>query len=119
MQTKQYLFFFHFRSPNVQLFVLNESTLLSLVELPRLDSNQYSDIKVSSSEVRIILRTISGKFSWDATALYGMNLPDDDFEDNKNVNIHSKYFCYVSITVKQVVYLHLDDISLLLFDFYG
>ena len=68
------------------MFVLNDSTLLSLVELPRLDSNQYSDIRVSGSEVRIILRTISGKFSWDATALYGMNLPDDDFEDNHIVS---------------------------------
>ena len=77
---------FSVRSSNVQMFVLNESTLLSLVELPRLDSNQYSDIKVSNSEVRIILRTISGKFSWDATALYGMSLPDDDFEDNHIVS---------------------------------
>ena len=74
------------------MFVLNESTLLSLVELPRLDSNQYSDIKVSNSEVRIILRTISGKFSWDATALYGMSLPDDDFEDNHIVS----YFIFLS-----------------------
>jgi hypothetical protein len=43
------------RSPNVQLFVLNESTLLSLVELPRLESNKFTDIKISGSEVRIIL----------------------------------------------------------------
>ena len=83
---------FSVRSSNVQMFVLNESTLLSLVELPRLDSNQYSDIKVSNSEVRIILRTISGKFSWDATALYGMSLPDDDFEDNHIVS----YFIFLS-----------------------
>jgi hypothetical protein len=39
----------------VQLFVLNESTLLSLVELPRLESNKFTDIKISGSEVRIIL----------------------------------------------------------------
>lgn len=74
-----------FRSPNVQLFVLNETTLLSLVEIPRLESNQYTDINVSSSEVRIILRTISGKFSWDATALYGINLSEDTFDDEELV----------------------------------
>ena len=95
---------FSVRSSNVQMFVLNESTLLSLVELPRLDSNQYSDIKVSNSEVRIILRTISGKFSWDATALYGMSLPDDDFEDNHIVS----YFIFLSQFLSRFKNYHLQ-----------
>jgi hypothetical protein len=41
---------------------------------------------VSSSEVRIILRTISGKFSWDATALYGINLNEDPVEEEEMVS---------------------------------
>jgi len=68
------------------MFVLNETTLLSLVEIPRLESNQYTDINVSSSEVRIILRTISGKFSWDATALYGINLNEEYLNDEDMVS---------------------------------
>ena len=44
-----------FKTPNVQLFVLNDSTLMSFVELSNADT------------VRIIFRDISGKFSWDVT----------------------------------------------------
>ena len=42
-----------FKTPNVQLFVLNDSTLVSFVEL--------------TGSVRIIFRDISGKFAWDVT----------------------------------------------------
>ena len=52
-----------FKTPNVQLFVLNDSTLMSFVEL-------------TSGSVRIIFRDISGKFAWDvapaaAVAVHG------------------------------------------------
>jgi hypothetical protein len=79
-----------FQSPNIQLFVLNNTTLLSLVEIPGLgedqqqrssdildihnnSSNNYNSSSVTvgnvTSEVRIILRDISGKFVWDTSSL--------------------------------------------------
>ena len=57
-----------FQSPNIQLFVLNNTTLLSLVEIPSLDP--IGEFNTASSQVRVILRDISGKFSWDASILY-------------------------------------------------
>jgi hypothetical protein len=78
-----------FQSPNIQLFVLNNTTLLSLVEIPGLGedqqrssdildihnnssgSNNYNNSGLGNvtSEVRIILRDISGKFVWDTSSL--------------------------------------------------
>ena len=45
-------------SPNVQVFILNDSTLMSFVELPILDS--VAGVKTANSTVRLILRDISG-----------------------------------------------------------
>ena len=68
------LIFFPFldalNSPNVQLFVINECTLMSLVELPILTSQSVAGVKTAETQVRIILRDISGKFCWESTALY-------------------------------------------------
>ena len=47
------------QSPNVQVFILNDSTLMSFVELPILDS--VAGVKTANSQVRLILRDISGK----------------------------------------------------------
>ena len=47
-------------SPNCQVFILNDSTLMSFVELPILDS--VAGVKTANSTVRLILRDISGKF---------------------------------------------------------
>ena len=87
-----------FKAPNVQLLVMNDTTLMSLVELPNmLESsssdglqssqqssnnsldNYYHDSEISivptagldnmKSQVRIIFRDISGKFSWDINPL--------------------------------------------------
>ena len=57
-------------SPNVQLFVVNDFTLMSLVELPILTSQSVAGVKTAETQVRIILRDISGKFCWESTALY-------------------------------------------------
>ena len=46
------------QSPSVQLFILNDSTLMSFVELPILDS--VAGVKTASNQVRLILRDISG-----------------------------------------------------------
>ncbi|KAI1240313.1 hypothetical protein IHE44_0008729, partial [Lamprotornis superbus] len=55
-----------FRSPNLQLFVFNDSTLISYLQIPA-DSGAGSP----PSAVRVIVRDISGKYSWDGHMLYG------------------------------------------------
>ena len=95
-----------FKAPNVQLLVVNDTTLMSLVELPNmtetnpingLTSSQQSSnnsldnfygenelalvsstpsVESQHSQVRLIFRDISGKFSWDIEPL-------SDTESNK------------------------------------
>ena len=73
-------------SPNVQVFILNDSTLMSFVELPILDS--VAGVKTANSTVRLILRDISG-----------INL-----KTNKFLN---------PIPTRQNTFCHCDDMSLL------
>eukprot|EP00095_Tigriopus_kingsejongensis_P007384 maker-scaffold1916_size24942-snap-gene-0.4 protein:Tk07384 transcript:maker-scaffold1916_size24942-snap-gene-0.4-mRNA-1 annotation:"250 kda substrate of akt" len=62
-----------FQQPNIQLFILNNTTLMSLVELPLMENvNSVQEIQTSSCQVRLILRDISGKFSWDSCAMNGL-----------------------------------------------
>lgn len=60
-----------FKSPNLQLFVFNDSTLVSYLQIPS-DPMSLSNAnsKENSSEVRVIVRDISGKYSWDGSVLY-------------------------------------------------
>ncbi|XP_062346719.1 ral GTPase-activating protein subunit alpha-2 [Cinclus cinclus] len=54
-----------FRSPNLQLFVFNDSTLISYLQIP-------AETKAGAQPaVRVIVRDISGKYSWDGHVLYG------------------------------------------------
>lgn len=56
-----------------QLFVLSNSLLVSLVELPALDvpgGGVTAGLRTAPSQVRVILRDLSGKASWDASILY-------------------------------------------------
>ncbi|NXV05177.1 RGPA2 protein, partial [Cettia cetti] len=59
-----------FRSPNLQLFVFNDSTLISYLQIP---AEEKADAKQAAapSDVRVIVRDISGKYSWDGRILYG------------------------------------------------
>jgi hypothetical protein len=62
-----------FYSLSGQLFVLSNSLLVSLVELPALDvpgGGVTAGLRTAPSQVRIILRDLSGKASWDASILY-------------------------------------------------
>lgn len=58
-----------FKSPNLQLFVFNDSTLLSYLQIPA-ETPTAGQPPQPSSQVRIIVRDISGKYSWDGTILY-------------------------------------------------
>ncbi|XP_053102322.1 ral GTPase-activating protein subunit alpha-2 isoform X2 [Hemicordylus capensis] len=59
-----------FRSPNLQLFVFNDSTLISYLQIP---SEKVLDDELvrTLSEVRVIVRDISGKYSWDGGLMHG------------------------------------------------
>ncbi|NXC89078.1 RGPA2 protein, partial [Cercotrichas coryphoeus] len=54
-----------FRSPSLQLFVFNDSTLISYLQIP---AERRAGARPA---VRVIVRDISGKYSWDGHVLYG------------------------------------------------
>ncbi|XP_039992451.1 ral GTPase-activating protein subunit alpha-2 isoform X2 [Xiphias gladius] len=58
-----------FKSPNLQLFVFNDSTLVSYLQIPA-ETPIVGQPPHPSSQVRVIVRDISGKYSWDGTILY-------------------------------------------------
>uniref|UniRef100_A0A673C0Y9 Rap-GAP domain-containing protein n=1 Tax=Sphaeramia orbicularis TaxID=375764 RepID=A0A673C0Y9_9TELE len=58
-----------FKSPNLQLFVFNDSTLVSYLQIPA-DTQTVGQPPHPSSQVRVIVRDISGKYSWDGSILY-------------------------------------------------
>lgn len=59
-----------FRSPNLQLFVFNDSTLISYLQTPT-EGLAGGSPAGALSDVRVIVRDISGKYSWDGKVLYG------------------------------------------------
>ncbi|KAM7376513.1 hypothetical protein PAMP_006241 [Pampus punctatissimus] len=58
-----------FKSPNLQLFVFNDSTLVSYLQIPA-ETPTVGQPPHPSSQVRVIVRDISGKYSWDSAILY-------------------------------------------------
>lgn len=58
-----------FKSPNLQLFVFNDSTLVSYLQIPS-ESHTVEQPPQPSFQVRVIVRDISGKYSWDGAILY-------------------------------------------------
>ncbi|KAM4625333.1 ral GTPase-activating protein subunit alpha-2 [Polymixia lowei] len=58
-----------FKSPNLQLFVFNDSTLVSYLQIPA-ETPAVGQPPHPSSQVRVIVRDISGKYSWDGAVLY-------------------------------------------------
>nr|XP_020847023.1 ral GTPase-activating protein subunit alpha-1 isoform X4 [Phascolarctos cinereus] len=64
-----------FESPNLQFFVLNNTTLVSCIQI-RSEENMpggglCAGLTSANSNVRIIVRDLSGKYSWDSAILYG------------------------------------------------
>ncbi|XP_038585360.1 ral GTPase-activating protein subunit alpha-2 isoform X1 [Micropterus salmoides] len=58
-----------FKSPNLQLFVFNDTTLVSYLQIPA-ETPTVGQPPQPSSQVRVIVRDISGKYSWDGAILY-------------------------------------------------
>ncbi|XP_028251013.1 ral GTPase-activating protein subunit alpha-2 isoform X2 [Parambassis ranga] len=66
-----------FKSPNLQLFVFNDSTLVSYLQIPA-ETPNVGHPPHPSSQVRVIVRDISGKYSWDGAILYSTTQEDSD-----------------------------------------
>ncbi|XP_053331621.1 ral GTPase-activating protein subunit alpha-1 isoform X1 [Spea bombifrons] len=65
-----------FHSPNLQFFVLNNTTLVSCLQIQADEQvPPGEELSSANSTVRIILRDLSGKYSWDSNILYGPALP--------------------------------------------
>lgn len=64
-----------FESPNIQFFVLNNTTLVSCIQIRSEESMPGGGLAAglvsANSNVRIIVRDLSGKYSWDSAILYG------------------------------------------------
>ncbi|XP_036398950.1 ral GTPase-activating protein subunit alpha-1 isoform X3 [Megalops cyprinoides] len=64
-----------FESPNLQFFALNGTTLLSSLQIRAEDNvpggGMSAGLTTTSTSVRVIVRDISGKYSWDSAVLYG------------------------------------------------
>ncbi|XP_026637605.1 ral GTPase-activating protein subunit alpha-1 isoform X7 [Microtus ochrogaster] len=64
-----------FESPNIQFFVLNNTTLVSCIQIRAEESMPGGGLAAglvsANSNVRIIVRDLSGKYSWDSAILYG------------------------------------------------
>nr|XP_046485435.1 probable Rho GTPase-activating protein CG5521 [Neodiprion pinetum] len=70
-----------FQVPNVQLLMLSNSIILSLVELAALDApggGVTAGLTTAPSTVRVLLRDLAGKASWDSSILYSQPFVDDD-----------------------------------------
>uniref|UniRef100_A0A671KFV5 Ral GTPase-activating protein subunit alpha-1-like n=1 Tax=Sinocyclocheilus anshuiensis TaxID=1608454 RepID=A0A671KFV5_9TELE len=73
-----------FDAPNLQFFVLNGTTLLSYLQIRAEDGlpggGMSAGLTTTSACVRVIVRDISGKHSWDSAILYG---PPQSFQENE------------------------------------
>ncbi|XP_015110729.1 probable Rho GTPase-activating protein CG5521 isoform X8 [Diachasma alloeum] len=58
-----------FHAPNIQLLMLSNSIIMSLVELQALEPGD-SGLVTAPSTVRVLLRDLAGKAAWDCSILY-------------------------------------------------
>ncbi|XP_075186891.1 ral GTPase-activating protein subunit alpha-1 isoform X4 [Anomaloglossus baeobatrachus] len=64
-----------FHSPNLQFFVLNNTTLVSCLQIPAEEKlPPGEELSAAGSMVRVIMRDLSGKYSWESSILYGPSL---------------------------------------------
>uniref|UniRef100_A0A674AQM0 Ral GTPase activating protein catalytic subunit alpha 1 n=1 Tax=Salmo trutta TaxID=8032 RepID=A0A674AQM0_SALTR len=80
-----------FDGPNLQFFVLNGTTLLSCLQIRAEDGvpggGMSAGLTTTSACVRVIVRDISGKHSWDSAVLYG---PPHCAAPNQPLHLYSK-----------------------------
>ncbi|XP_011503584.1 PREDICTED: ral GTPase-activating protein subunit alpha-1 [Ceratosolen solmsi marchali] len=69
-----------FQAPNIQLLMLSNSIIMSLIELNTLDApggGVTAGLMTAPSMVRVLLRDLAGKASWDSSILYNQPSNDD------------------------------------------
>ncbi|XP_014218628.1 ral GTPase-activating protein subunit alpha-1 isoform X2 [Copidosoma floridanum] len=69
-----------FQAPNIQLLMLSNSIIMSLVELDTLDApggGVTAGLTTAPSMVRVLLRDLAGKASWDSSILYNQPSYED------------------------------------------
>lgn len=59
-------------APNIQFFLVNNSSVLSFMELPIEDHETVSKVLKNKCLTRVIIRDICGKYAWDCTQLYSV-----------------------------------------------
>ncbi|KAI4490336.1 hypothetical protein M0802_010713 [Mischocyttarus mexicanus] len=72
-----------FQAPNIQLLMLSNSIIMSLVELAALDApggGVTAGLTTAPSLVRVLLRDLAGKASWDSSILYSQPFNDDEVQ---------------------------------------
>ncbi|XP_015178189.1 PREDICTED: probable Rho GTPase-activating protein CG5521 isoform X3 [Polistes dominula] len=72
-----------FQAPNIQLLMLSNSIIMSLVELAALDApggGVTAGLTTAPSLVRVLLRDLAGKASWDSSILYSQPFADDEVQ---------------------------------------
>ncbi|XP_014609505.1 PREDICTED: ral GTPase-activating protein subunit alpha-1 isoform X3 [Polistes canadensis] len=72
-----------FQAPNIQLLMLSNSIIMSLVELAALDApggGVTAGLTTAPSLVRVLLRDLAGKASWDSSILYSQPFVDDEVQ---------------------------------------
>ncbi|XP_058799896.1 probable Rho GTPase-activating protein CG5521 isoform X2 [Phymastichus coffea] len=85
-----------FQAPNIQLLMLSNSIIMSLIELDTLDApggGVTAGLSTAPSIVRVLLRDLAGKASWDSSILY--NQPS-----NGDINVPKTKLDYTSKAVK-------------------
>ncbi|XP_078262692.1 ral GTPase-activating protein subunit alpha-1 isoform X9 [Rhinoraja longicauda] len=83
-----------FENPNLQFFVLNSSTLISYLEIP-IEGNipgggMSAGLSTATSNVRVVMRDISGKYSWDSAILYGPPHCCQQRQTHKFTNVYNE-----------------------------
>lgn len=58
-----------FNAPNVLFFVINKSSIISLIEIMNNNESARDNRLVSERKVRVIMRDLIGKFAWDCVQI--------------------------------------------------
>lgn len=77
-----------FSAPNIQLFMLTPNVIASLIELPSLElpgGGVTAGLSTADKQVRVLLRDLSGKASWDASILYRTPQVDPNISEERYI----------------------------------
>uniref|UniRef100_A0A8B9IZM6 Ral GTPase activating protein catalytic alpha subunit 1 n=1 Tax=Amazona collaria TaxID=241587 RepID=A0A8B9IZM6_9PSIT len=88
-----------FENPNLQFFVLNNTSLVSCIQIQAEDDMPGGGLSAglasANSNVRIIVRDLSGKYSWDSAILYG---PSSLCGSSQPTSFHVEDVSYLGVT---------------------